>query len=197
MSEIIHYYVEEARKGDEKAFCFIARQYEPLVKCTVRKTIKSFPDLYTDESEVASLVWNGIWLGILAYDFEKQLPVPYCMICSINKIIQKDLRKKMVYKKKIELLSSDENKKIVIEDYEDLHGEGPAEKLLKKEEYRELHRAVEQLPDFYRKLIFLRYRIGFSIKEIAEEYSASRSHIAHSLAYARNILKTSLAGKIS
>ena len=196
MSEIIHYYIEQVQKGDDKAFNFIASHYEPLVRKTVNKILKGFPELKKDKAEIISLAWDGVWHGIRTYDLENPRHVPYCVTKSMNRTIAREIYQWSIYNDHIDK-SVKENgiTKDLPDELEDMHDEGPAEQLLRKEDYNELHRAVQQLPEFYRRIIVLHYRIGYSIQEVAEEYRLSTSHIAHSLKVARNLLRRFLLDK--
>ena len=199
--QIINYYIDQVKEGNNDAFRFLLNQYSPLVKKIAKQKHLRYPDFYTSEDEIIAMACKGLWQSIKTYDKDSNKAFTYYVIKAINKIINKDLYNNMAYKKHFEQPADTDTpaqflkKTIILEHVEDIHIEGPAEKLLKKEEYAELKRAVSQLPPFHQKVLRLHYRLGLSVNAIARYHGHSKAYTSRLLSEARSMLKTKLRCK--
>lgn len=179
--------VESCLDGDRQAYALLVKKYErPVFNIVYR---------LTSDFEMANDITQETF--IKAYRSLRQVRAEFKFSNWLFKIATNLCRDQFKKKKPEAEISLDESIALVegVIPYNDSNNSlDPEEKLVLKEEQKQVLGAIESLPFLYRKIIVLRYIQDLAYKEIADILKIPMGRVKVQLHRAHKILRNELTG---
>ncbi len=153
--------VQRAIEGDQRAYTELQKQYAPLIRRVIRKMLRN-PDI---EEDVLQDVLLKVFTSLKRYAPTHPFAAWVYRIAS-NHCIDV-LRKRQLPTQSLERFYAGEDRETQRYEIPD-SSYRPDEQLQRKERHQLLHKAIEQLPEHYRRVIYLRHFEELEYQEIAE-----------------------------
>lgn len=174
MTTQMRHCVRAAQKGDKLAIEELLESFMPFLHHQAKRYQSYYPNL----EEALSTAYHGAIHCIINYDFEQPKTVPEMIVASVHNHLRRESYHKQCYDKQIEKtiieneVMTDLPASILASDYY-----CPECHFLKEEVRFKTRKALEQLPERQRQIIWLHFFRDYSYQEIADRYNLSKSTV--------------------
>ncbi|MEA2022162.1 MAG: sigma-70 family RNA polymerase sigma factor [Candidatus Caldatribacteriota bacterium] len=174
--------IESCLHGDTQAYALLVKKYERPVFNIIYRLTSNF--------EMADDITQETFLK--AYRSLKQVKAEFKFSNWLFKIATNLCKDQFKKKKPVAKISLDESISVVESRIPRDNSLDPEEKLVVKEEQKQVLEAIESLPFIYRKIIVLRYIQDLAYKEIADILKMPMGRVKVQLHRAHKILRNEL-----